>query len=239
MQQSGSEAIYLRSRMMGKETVSIHLMLDEKTGMDYPHEGSLKFSEVTIDETTGSIALRALIPNPDSLLLPGLFVRAMLDLGQDDVLLVPQRATIRTPEGDLTVWVVDESGKAQPRPVKVEQAYTDNWIVKDGLKAGDTIIVEGYQKVGPGAPVSSVPWQQSETSGGKEYNLWLVFLLTAPFLHGLSPLSLCWPAFYRSAPCRLSNIQKSLRPLSLLMQVTPVPPPKRLKIRSRRSLNSA
>ena len=105
MQQSGSEAIYLRSRMMGKETVSIHLMLDEKTGMDYPHEGSLKFSEVTIDETTGSIALRALIPNPDSLLLPGLFVRAMLDLGQDDVLLVPQRATIRTPEGDLTVWV--------------------------------------------------------------------------------------------------------------------------------------
>jgi len=173
MQQSGSEAIYLRSRMMDKETVSVHLILDERTGMDYPHEGSLKFSEVTIDETTGSIALRALIPNPNSLLLPGLFVRATLDLGEDDVLLVPQRATIRTPEGGLTVWVVDKTGKAQPRAIQVEQAYKDNWIVTNGLKAGDTIIVEGYQKVGPGAPVSPSPWQRNkasapQTSGGKE-----------------------------------------------------------------------
>ena len=173
MQQSGSEAIYLRSRMMDKKTVSVHLILDERTGMDYPHEGSLKFSEVTIDETTGSIALRALIPNPNSLLLPGLFVRATLDLGEDDVLLVPQRATIRTPEGGLTVWVVDETGKAQPRAIHVEQAYKDSWIVTDGLKADDTIIVEGYQKIGPGAPVSASPWQRnkasaSQTSGGKE-----------------------------------------------------------------------
>lgn len=173
MQQSGSEAIYLRSRMMGKETVSVHLMLDEKTGMDYPHEGSLKFSEVTIDETTGSIALRALIPNPDSLLLPGLFVRATLDLGQDDVLLVPQRAAIRMPEGSLTIWVVDEEKKAQQRPIEVEQAYGDSWIVTDGLKVGDTIIVEGYQKVAPDAPVSPMPWEQHETpqspaSDGKE-----------------------------------------------------------------------
>jgi len=173
MQQSGSEAIHLRSRMMGKEIVPVHLILDDKIGKDYPHEGTLKFSEVTMDETTGSIALRALMPNPDGLLLPGLFVRATLDLGQDDVLLVPQRATIRTPEGGLTIWVVDETGKAQPRPIQVEQAYKDNWIVTDGLKAGDTVIVEGYQKVGPGAPVSPVPWQknettQSQTSGGKE-----------------------------------------------------------------------
>lgn len=168
MQQSGSEAIYLRSRMMEQETIPVHLLLDDKTGKDYPHKGTLKFSEVTVDETTGSIALRALMPNPDALLLPGMFVRATLDLGKDEVLLIPQRATIRTPEGGLTVWVVGEEGKAQPRPIQVEQAYKDNWIVMDGLKAGDTIIVEGYQKVGPGAPVSPVPWQQSETSGGKE-----------------------------------------------------------------------
>lgn len=173
MQQSGSEAIHLRSRMTGKEIVPVHLILDEKTGKDYPHEGTLKFSEVTVDETTGSIALRALIPNPDSLLLSGLFVRATLDLGRDEVLLVPQRATIRTPEGGLTVWVVDEEGKAQPRPIQVEQAYKNNWVVADGLKTGDTVIVEGYQKVAPGAPVSPAPWQQSETSapqtsGGKE-----------------------------------------------------------------------
>lgn len=173
MQQSGSEAIHLRSRMMGKEIVPVHLILDEKTGKDYPHDGTLKFSEVTMDETTGSIALRALMPNPDALLLPGMFVRATLDLGRDEVLLVPQRATIRSPEGGLTVWVVGEDGKAQPRPIQVEQAYENNWIVTDGLKTGDTVIVEGYQKVAPGAPVSPAPWQQSEispprTSGGKE-----------------------------------------------------------------------
>lgn len=167
MQQSGSEAVHLRSRMMGKEIIQVHLILDDKTGKVYPHDGTLKFSEVTVDETTGSIALRALMPNPDGLLLPGLFVRATLDLGQGDVLLVPQRATIRTPEGGLTIWVVTETGKAQPQPIQVERAYKDNWIVTDGLKVGDTVIVEGYQKVGPGAPVSPVPWEQSETTGSQ------------------------------------------------------------------------
>lgn len=169
MQQSGSEAIYLRSRMMGQEAIPVHLTLDDKTGKDYPHKGTLKFSEVTVDETTGSIALRALMPNPGALLLPGMFVRATLDLGKDDVLLVPQRATIRTPEGGLTVWVVDGEGKAQPRPIQVEQAYKDSWIVASGLKTGDTVIVEGYQKVGPGAPVSPVPWQQGETPAPRTY----------------------------------------------------------------------
>ncbi|MCE7886631.1 MAG: efflux RND transporter periplasmic adaptor subunit [Alphaproteobacteria bacterium PRO2] len=173
MQQSGSEAIHLRSRIAGKESIAVHLILDDKTGKDYPRDGTLKFSEVTVDETTGSIALRALMPNSDGLLLPGMFVRAILDLGQSDVLLVPQRASIRTPEGGLTVWVVDEAGKAQPRPIQVEQAYKDDWIVTGGLKAGDIVIVEGYQKIGPGAPVSPTPWKQdgqprAETPSGKE-----------------------------------------------------------------------
>ncbi len=170
MQQSGSEAINLRTRMSGKETIPVHLILDEKTGKDYPHNGTLKFSEVTVDETTGSIALRALIPNPDDLLLPGLFVRATLDLGEDQVLLVPQRASVRTPEGRLTVWIVDENGTAQPRAIQVEQAYKDSWIVTDGVKTGDTIIVEGYQKVAPGASVSTVAWQQKTTSGPQASN---------------------------------------------------------------------
>lgn len=179
MQQSGAEAIHLRSRMAGKQEVTtVHLVLDEKTGKDYPRDGTLKFSEVTVDETTGSIALRALMPNPDGLLLPGLFVRAALDLGQAEVLLVPQRAAIRTPEGGLSVWIVDENNQAQPRPIQVEQAYKDSWIVTDGLKTGDNVIIEGYLKIGPGAPVSPVPWQKDKTprpqesgdkaSGGKE-----------------------------------------------------------------------
>ena len=180
IQQSGSEAMDLRARMMGKEEITVKLVLDEKTGEPYPHQGTLKFSEVTIDETTGSIALRALMPNPDGILLPGLFVRANLDFGSNEVLLVPQRATTRTPEGGLTVWVVTPEGKAQPQTIEAEQTYKDSLIVSSGLKAGDTVIIEGYQKVGPGSAVSPTPWQRnnkseeqdpepkSEISGGKE-----------------------------------------------------------------------
>lgn len=170
MQQSGSEAIHLRARMAGKEAIPVHLILDDKTGKDYPHNGELKFSEVTVDETTGSIALRALMPNPDGLLLPGLFVRATLNLGEDDVLLVPQRASVRTPEGGLTVWVIDEKNQAHPRPIEVEQAYEDSWIVTSGLKAEDSVIVQGYQKVAPGTPVSPIPWKEAspQSSGARE-----------------------------------------------------------------------
>jgi len=169
MQQSGSQALQLRARMAGKGAIPVNLVLDDKTGREYSHEGTLKLSEVTVDETTGSITLRALIPNPDGLLLPGMFVRATLDLGEGDVLLVPQRASVRTPEGGLTVWVVDENDKAQPRHVQVEQAYKESWIVRGGLKAGDSVVVEGYQKVGPGASVSPTPWKRIEdTPQGKE-----------------------------------------------------------------------
>lgn len=161
MQQSGDDAMKLRARMAGMETVPVRLTLDAQTGMTYPHEGALKFSEVTVDETAGSITLRALMPNPDGVLLSGLFVRATLDLGEGEALLVPQRAATRMPNGALTVWVVDGDGKAQNRTVEVERAHGDDWIVKSGLKPGDTVIVSGYMKVGPGAPVNAVPWRKS------------------------------------------------------------------------------
>jgi len=158
MQQSGSEAMQLRSRMLGKESVPVHLVADNGAGGSYPHDGALKFSEVTVDETTGSIALRALIPNPDSVLLPGLFVRAKIDLGQSKALLVPQRAVMRTPDGELTAWVVDQNNQVRPRPIQVEHAYKDQWIVKSGLQAGDRVIVEGHMKIAPGVPVSPTLW---------------------------------------------------------------------------------
>ncbi len=158
MQQSGVEAIKLRSRMVGKDSIPVHLTMGDQDGVDYPYKGELKFSEVTVDETTGSIALRALIDNPDGVLLSGLFVRAKLDLGQDNVILLPQRAAMRTPDGGLTTWIVDKNNQAQPRSIKVERAYGDNWIVSEGLQAGDRVIIEGYLKVGPGAPVSPTPW---------------------------------------------------------------------------------
>lgn len=159
MQQSGSEAMQLRSRLTGRDTVSVEVLLGEQADADtYPHKAVLKFSEVTVDESTGSIALRAEVANPDDVLLPGLFVRANLDLGQETVLLAPQRAATRTADGTLNVWVVDAGNQAQPRTIKASRAYNSQWIVEDGLQAGDTIIVEGYQKVGPGAPVMPMPW---------------------------------------------------------------------------------
>lgn len=158
MQQSGTEAAQLRSRLRGKSEVPVTLLLDDVTKEVYGHQGILKFSEVTIDETAGSIALRAVMPNPDGILLPGLFVRAALDLGLDKVLLVPQRAALRTPDGSLMVWIVDGEGKAQQRPITVERAYGSEWIVTSGLQDGDQVIVSGYLRLGPGAPVTPSPW---------------------------------------------------------------------------------
>lgn len=159
MQQSGGEGLQFRSRLSQLRTVPVTVFLDDKEKMPYTHKGILKFSEVTVDETTGSIALRALFPNPDNILLPGLFVRTVLDLGEQDVLLVPQRATQRKPNGDLGIWIVDSNNHAQPRQIKAIEAYKDYWIVEEGLEAGDRVIIEGYQKIGPDALVNPETWK--------------------------------------------------------------------------------
>ncbi len=172
MQQAGAEAMQLRTRVMDKASVPVSVILNEKTGEMYGHEGSLKFSEVTVDETTGSITLRALVDNPDDVLLPGLFVRTVMKLGEEEVLLVPQRATTRAADGSLSAWIVDADGKAQPRSIQVLRAFEDSWVVTSGLEAGDKVIVEGYQKVAAGAAVSETEWQKNKdeksVSGGKE-----------------------------------------------------------------------
>ncbi|MGN7439063.1 MAG: efflux RND transporter periplasmic adaptor subunit [Alcanivorax sp.] len=164
MQQSGASAMQLRARLAGKGTTPVNLMMDDDQNTQYPHEGALKFSEVTVNETAGAITLRALFPNPDAVLLPGLFVRAKLSLGEDTVLLVPQRATIRSPDGSISAWVVDANNKAQPRNIKVERAHKDSWVVIDGLDVGDKVIVQGYQKVGPGSDVSPTPWKSEQVN---------------------------------------------------------------------------
>jgi membrane fusion protein (multidrug efflux system) len=158
MQQSGDEAVKLRTQMAGKDSVPVHVQLDEKTNLLYAHEGTLKFSEVTVDETTGSIALRAIMPNPDGQLLPGLFVRASVDLGSEKAILVPQRATVRTPDGKLVVWTVSADQKAHMTSIDVIKTYKDQWIVQSGLSVGDTVIIEGYQKIAEGALVKTTPW---------------------------------------------------------------------------------
>lgn len=123
-------------------------------GIKFPQSGTLEFSDVTVDQTTGSITLRAIFPNPDHTLLPGMFVRARLQEGtKPAALLVPQQGVTRTPRGDATVLVVGADNKVETRQIVASLAIGDKWLVTDGLKAGDRVVVSGLQKVRPGAQV--------------------------------------------------------------------------------------
>lgn len=137
-----------------KDTVS--LMLED--GRPYPHEGALKFREVSVDPSTGSFILRMVFPNPDRILLPGMFVRGVIQEGVDErAILVPQQSVDRTPKGEPFVWLVDGEGKVQQRIIVVDRAVGDRWLVTSGLNPGDRVIVEGKQKVRAGASVKAVP----------------------------------------------------------------------------------
>ena len=132
----------------------VKLLLDN--GKEYSQAGTLEFSDVTVDETTGSITLRAIFPNPNDALLPGMFVRARLDEGvNDNALLVPQQGITRNPRGDATAMVIGADNKVEIRTVTTTQAIGDNWVVTDGLKSGDKVIVTGLQKIKPGVQVTA------------------------------------------------------------------------------------
>ena len=118
---------------------------------------ALKFSEVTVDQSTGSVTLRAAFPNPKHSLLPGMFVRAILEEGvNENSILIPQRGVTRNPKGDAMVMVVGAEEKVEPRQIKVVRTVGDNWLVSEGLKAGDRVILEGLQKARPGTTVKTV-----------------------------------------------------------------------------------
>jgi len=132
----------------------VKLLLDN--GKEYSQAGTLEFSDVTVDETTGSITLRAIFPNPNDALLPGMFVRARLDEGvNDNALLVPQQGITRNPRGDATAMVIGADNKVELRTVTTTQAIGDKWVVTDGLKSGDKVIVTGLQKIKPGVQVTA------------------------------------------------------------------------------------
>ncbi|WP_434998317.1 efflux RND transporter periplasmic adaptor subunit [Pectobacterium brasiliense] len=133
---------------------NVRLLLEN--GTEYTEAGTLEFSDVTVDETTGSITLRAIFPNPQHNLLPGMFVRARLDSGVNPTaLLVPQQGVTRDPRGQATAMVVGEGDKVEPRTLKTSKAIGDKWLVTEGLKAGDRVIVTGLQKIRPGAQVKA------------------------------------------------------------------------------------
>ena len=136
----------------GANQAEVHLMLED--GSTYKSVGKMQFAEVQVDQTTGSVTLRALFPNPDKLLLPGMFVQEQIEEGsRTDALLVPQVAVTHNQKGDPTALVVNGDNKVELRTLVTERAIGDKWLVTDGLKAGDRVIVEGIQFAKPGSEV--------------------------------------------------------------------------------------
>jgi membrane fusion protein (multidrug efflux system) len=168
--QSTTDLLRLRRRVEeghldhnGKDQSKVRLILDD--GTTYPLEGTLKFRDVTVDSTTGSVTLRVIVPNPKSLLLPGMFLRAVVQEGiNNEGILIPQQAVSRDPMGNPVTLIVDGEGKVAERTLTLDRAIGDRWLVTSGLAPGERVIVEGGQKVRPGAAVKVVPFQAGGTS---------------------------------------------------------------------------
>jgi membrane fusion protein (multidrug efflux system) len=162
--QSSAEVLRLRRNMesgrltQDKEAWSkVRLKLED--GTPYPATGTLEFRDITVDPTTGSVVLRAVFPNPDKLLLPGMFVRAIVEEGLNDTaLLVPQQGVSRDTKGQPYALIVNAEAKIEQRALELDRAIGDKWLVTKGLAAGDRVVVEGQLRVRPGASVKAVPF---------------------------------------------------------------------------------
>jgi len=161
--QSSAELLRLKQALasgklksMGKDQARVTLELED--GTEYGTAGKLLFSDVTVDESTGSVSMRAEFPNPKRTLLPGMYVRTHLEQGvNEQAITVPQQAVVRGAEGS-TVFVVGADNKVSAVPVKAEESQGKNWVISSGLKGGERIMVEGFQKTKPGGTVTPVAW---------------------------------------------------------------------------------
>jgi membrane fusion protein (multidrug efflux system) len=168
--QSAGEILSLRRALAdgklkraGTNGALVHVVLED--GTEYPNPGRLLFSDLTVDPSSGQITLRAEVPNPNGSLLPGLYVRVRVEQAQaGNAVLLPQQAVTRSAQGD-TVMVVGADGKVSPRPVKIGGEQGGQWVVLEGLKSGEQVMVDGFQKLRPGAPVKAVPWQPVPAPG--------------------------------------------------------------------------
>ena len=167
--QSAAEVMKLRSaleagqlkRAAGAEAASVRVLLED--GSTYALPGKLLFSDLTVDASTGQITLRAQVPNPDGRLLPGLYVRVQLEQAQArNAVLLPQQAVTRSAQGD-TVLVVGEDSKTAQRSVQIGGQQGGQWVVLEGLKAGEQVVVDGFQKLRGNPVVKPVPWQSAGT----------------------------------------------------------------------------
>lgn len=153
-------------RLKDNGTDRVKIILEDGTA--YPQEGSLQFRDVTVDPTTGSVIFRIVVPNPDGTLLPGMFVRAIIDEGiNQQAILIPQQAVSRDPKGNPLTLIVDAEGKVQQRAISTDRALGDKWLVATGLAQGDRVIVEGMQRVRPGMAVRVAPLENSGTAAAK------------------------------------------------------------------------
>lgn len=160
--QSSSDLLRLKQDMAsgkikedGANQTKVKLVLEN--GAAYPQMGVLKFSDVTVDQSTGSVTLRSLFPNRQNVLLPGMYVRAVVEEGvNESAILIPQQAVTRDNQGNAVAMIVDGSDKVEPRVLKADRAIGDKWLVSEGLKPGDRVIMEGLMKVRPGMPVKAV-----------------------------------------------------------------------------------
>jgi len=169
--QSTSELLRLRRSLEGgrlnhdrTNQQKVRIILQD--GTPYQQEGTLQFQDVTVDPTTGSVILRAVFPNPEGVLLPGMFVRGVAKEGvNEQAILIPQQAVSRDPKGNPLALIVDAESKVQQRMLTVDRAIDDKWLVTSGLAPGDRVIVEGLQKVRPGVPVKEVPFDAGQKRG--------------------------------------------------------------------------
>lgn len=163
--QSSSELLQLRKEITAgtlKQDQGVPVQIQLEDGSAYAHAGHLEFTDVTVDPSTGSYALRVLVPNPENLLLPGMYVRATVDMGERlNGVLAPQQGITRDPKGNATALLVTAAGKVEQRTVVATRTIGDQWLIDEGLVAGDRVIIEGLQKVRPGGDAKAV--EQLET----------------------------------------------------------------------------
>jgi membrane fusion protein (multidrug efflux system) len=169
--QSTTELLRLQRRIKdgrlkhnGTNQNKVRLILED--GAAYPLKGTLQFRDVTVDPTTGSVILRVVFPNPKGVLLPGMFVRAVIKEGvNEQAILVPQQGVARDRKGDPFVLIVDAEGKVRQRQLTLDRDIGDKWLVSSGLAPGDRVIIEGLQFVRPGMAVKVVPFNESKETG--------------------------------------------------------------------------
>ncbi|MBW2328117.1 MAG: efflux RND transporter periplasmic adaptor subunit, partial [Deltaproteobacteria bacterium] len=170
--QSTTDLLRLKGRLQkgllnqqGKDQNKVKLILEDGTA--YPLDGVLQFSDITVDQTTGSVTLRVLFDNPDGMLLPGMFVQAEIKEGvNEQAILLPQQGVSRDPKGNPFALVVDAESKAGFRPLTLDRAIGDKWLVAAGVVPGDQVIVEGLLMLRPGTTVNATPFHPAQSGPG-------------------------------------------------------------------------